>query len=262
MKDKKDTKKVWLSIVAVLLVLLVGGTVWGVMTSGEPTRTADEFTKMGKDLREKMKTEGKDMTDEQRREAWSNYRKEYDKLPFEERKKLHEGFEKREMERLDKYYTASKEEQEAQISKSIDRWEETYNKMQARRAENGGQGGGRGPGGNRPPGGDPNAQPQAQGGDGNGGRNPGDPAMRDKRRREMLDMSTPEARAKRSDHRMVLKEAAKERGLPEPRFGFGGGPPGGGRGPGGGGPGGGRGPGGGGGPGGGNQQPTTPPVTP
>lgn len=256
MKDMKDTKKVWLSIVAVLLVLLVGGTVWGVMTSGEPTITADEYKQKGKDLREKMKTEGKDMTEEQRREVWSNYRKDYEKLPFEERKKLHEGFEKREMERLDKYYTASKEEQEAQINKSIDRWEETYNKMQARRAENGGEGGG-----NRPQGGGPNAQAGPPAGDGNGpgGRGgPSDPAVRDKRRREFLDMSTPEARAKRSDHRMVLKEAAKERGLPEPRFGgFGGGPPGGGRGPGGGGP-----RGGGGGPGGGNQQPATPPVTP
>ena len=82
MKDKKDTKKVWLSIVAVLLVLLVGGTVWGVMTSGEPTRTAEEVKQMGKDLRDKMDTEeGKNMSREERREVWTNYMKEIEKLP-------------------------------------------------------------------------------------------------------------------------------------------------------------------------------------
>lgn len=232
----ESNKKLVLSIVAVILVLIVGGTVWAVMSrEGGPDMA--EVQQLRQNLDDKWKEiDPKDRTPEQWRELGQlrrDYEKKKEQLPFAARRKLALEDEQKSKgsKSINEYYSmTSKEDQTAYIDNKLDEMEKNRQRWEAKMAE-------RGP--RQPKGGD---NPQA----GGGGPNPGggdgqagnrgrggpqmDAAQRDKARREHLDLSTPEERAKRADYRVVLKERAQERGMPAPSF-FG--PPGGGGGRGG-----------------------------
>lgn len=227
----EDSTKKILAGVAVIAVLIVSGTVWAVM-SRDTGPDINEVRQMGQELRDKMQSEeGKNMTPEQRREMWRNYQEKVDRLTFEQKKKL---FEERAQSRGDRpdpvhdfYTTQSADERNAILDKQIEqelKRDEARKQREAERAQKAAESGGANPGG-------------AAGGQPGNGPSPQQQQQWDNRRREFLDMRTPQQRAQRSDYRLQVRERAKQTGQPIPSGGgfggFGGGGP---RGGGGGGP--------------------------
>ncbi len=135
---------------------------------------------------------------------------------------------------LDRFMAMSPDERTAELDRMIDRMEQ----FRQRRAEGRGPGGSEssGPtsespaGGERPPG----APPEAPGGPppfggpplggpppfGGGRGFPRDPQAMNERRRQMLDATSPELRAKMDVFRQALDSRMKQRGIAPPRLPF------------------------------------------
>lgn len=163
-------------VLAMLLLLLLMSCAW--LFAGESQ--VDRVRRMGGELFSKA---SKDMSPEERKEAWEKFKQENEKLSPEEKQQLRQEQEKRgldwvkreaekEVEKLDRFFKLPKEEQIAELNKDIDaqleRMEQFRNKAGEFRGKRGGfggffggEGGGRGPRGR---GGDNPGQPATPGG--------------------------------------------------------------------------------------------------
>lgn len=144
------------------------------------------------------------MSDEQRRAAFQQFRQQLDGLSDDQRRQLFRDrraqFETRMRERLNGFFDMSPQEQDRELDRIIDQ-------MSDRRA-------------NRPP------RAGNRGGRGGGGRGGMTDAQREDRRKGRLDRSDPRVRAQMSEFRRRLNDRLAQRGLPPARGGrgtFGGG---------------------------------------
>jgi hypothetical protein len=202
-----DRKKI--GIGAAVLVLLAGAA-WALgYFSGTDPQVA-ELQKFRDESFQRMDQ----MSDEERRAQFQEFRTRVDALSDDQRREFFESgrefFQQRMLERMDHFFALPPDEQKKDLDEQIDRMEQ----WRKQRAANPEQGRGGGPGG------------QARG----GGRGPRGGGGGGKGR---LDRSTPEMRAKMARYRDMMNERRKERGL-EPIEGggrgmWGGGRPGGGR---------------------------------
>ena len=180
------SKKQW-SILAVFLVVLLASV--GLRLFG-PNPRVERLRQM----RTEMFSSGGNVPAAERRERMEAFRKEQEKLTDAERKELWSDLRKRREAELERYSKLSKEEQTKFLDDRIDRMQ---NAMQA---------GGRG----RPPGGGPGA--------GNVFAAGGPPNLsaedRERRRKEMLDSTTPEERALRDQFMKDFRARLAQRGLP------------------------------------------------
>ena len=152
-------------------------------------------------LRDQHVSRMEEMSDEERRETRRSMQARVEQLDDSQRKQFFESsrpvFQQMMLNRMNQFFEMPPEEQDERLDQIIDRMEE-------RRADRQDGGNERGRGG---PGGPPGA----------GGRR-GDwakmsDAERDQKRKEMLDKTTPEMRAKVDQFKDMLNERRQERGL-------------------------------------------------
>lgn len=127
------------------------------------------------------------MSDEERRAQFAEFRERVGQLSDDQRREFFEGsrefFQARMLERMDRFFALPPDQQRKELDEQIDRMEQRRRDRDA----GGNARGDRGPGGGR-------------GGGGGGGKN-------------RLDRSTPEMRAKGDRYRDMLNDRRKERGL-------------------------------------------------
>jgi len=138
------------------------------------------------EMRELMRPEVvREMPREERRQRFADFRAEVEKLTPEQRRKLFEGRPNRFQERIERFQKASRQEQLA-ILDNIIKQQESFRASQAN--QNWGPGG-------------------------PGNRGSLSPEDREKRRREMLDLTTPQQRAQMADFRQQLQQRRQQLGL-------------------------------------------------
>jgi hypothetical protein len=147
------------------------------------------------EMREQMRSEEmRNMTREQRREFFGQFRKEVEKLSIEQRRQLFADRRNPFRERLEKFFQATRKEQVAILDQTIQR-EEQF------RANQG------------------NAAPQR----GFGNQSNSTPEDREKRRQQWLSMTTPLERAQMAEFRQQVQQRRQQLGLgPSPWGGRGG----------------------------------------
>lgn len=181
--DKKKT-----AIGAVMLALAVGaGWALGFFDTTDP-----QVAELQK-LREETFDRVDQMSDEQRRSQFQEFRQRVEGLSENQRRQFfessREGFQQAMVERMDQFFAMTPKEQSKRLDELIDRTEERRaNRDQA--AGGGGAGWGRG-----------------------GGRGDMTGAQRDQRSKERLDRSTPEMRAKMDRFRDMMNDRREKRGL-------------------------------------------------
>lgn len=200
---------------AFAVLLLLGGSVWGILRLSAEAQMA-KVRDMSKSLR------GEDMRslpEDQRREAYQNLRAEYEKLDEAQQRQLREERYQRylehEEEEMDEYFALPPEQRLAALDDSIRRSEERRQEWEARRAQR-----------ERERANQPRPSPQTQkGASGNSNGQASDKSSgrrrsrseeeRDVRRKQRLDRTSPEYRAKRTEYRRQRAERRKALGLPE-----------------------------------------------
>jgi len=176
--NKKKT-----AIGAVMLALVVGaGWALGFFDTTDP-----QVAELQK-LREETFGRMDQMSDEERRSQFQEFRQRVEGLSEDQRREFfessREGFQQVRVQRMDQFFAMTPEEQTKRLNELIDRMEEWR--------ANRGQGGGWGRG---------------------GGRGNMTAAQRDQHSKQRLDRSTPEMRAKMDRFRDMMNERREERGL-------------------------------------------------
>jgi hypothetical protein len=141
----------------------------------------DKVREMGEQLRSE---ETRKLPREQRRELFGQFRKEMEKLSVEQRRQLFAERRNPFQERIDKFFKASRREQQAMLDQAIQR-EEQFRANMANR-------------------------PQSVG---FGNRGNSSPEDREKRRQQWLSMTTPMERAQMAEFRQQLQQRRQQLGL-------------------------------------------------
>jgi hypothetical protein len=196
------TKKQWLTLALVLVLLLTG---MGLRFFRGNARM-DRLRKLRD---EAFSPAALQASPENRRAKMEAFRKEQEKLSPAERKEVWADLRKKREKELERYHAMSKEEKAAFLDDRIDQ-------MEAMRASWQRMNGGNGP---RNPG---SGETPAQAGtstENRGGWANLSQEDRERRRKEMLDSTTPEERALRDQFFKDLQARRAQRGLPNsPRF--------------------------------------------
>jgi hypothetical protein len=199
-------------------LLVIGGVVWAMRgPSVDPEVLRVEA------MADQLFNNREGMTDEQRRQAWGDFRQTIEQLPDETRQQLRQRREaqmnKRMEEELTKFFALSPQERTKELDKRIDqmeqwrkRWEQERNRPQVANRDRGGERGGRD--GNRSAGGD-------RGRDGGGRERWSNMsgADRNQRRQEYLSRTTATQRGMRDEYSRQMRERRQQRGLPPGRGG-------------------------------------------
>ncbi len=184
---------------ALAVLLLIAGSVWGVRESMESRRAAANLADVEQFRGQMRSDEFKEMTPEQRREFFQQFREKWGKLTFDQKKKLMQERSAEGRKRHDEYFALSQER--ARKAQEMD-------ERQQRRGRDGKS--------------DSSRRGNAASGSGGIGSQssdapPSDQDLknREQRRRERIDMTTPDDRAQRSnmrqDRRMQQQAAAGAR---------------------------------------------------
>lgn len=176
------------TVLALLIVLSLGGVVWALLPPGPDP----QMVKV-QQLQEKIFDEK--VTDEQRRAMFGEIRKEAEKLTEEQRMTLmrENPFAKRMQQTVVAYFDLPEKDRKAALDKDIDRFEKFRKDMEKRRAS-----------GDRPPG--------PPGGFGNRGNM--DAGQRNQFQKKMLDNTSPTERAMFTEYFKDMENRRRERGLP------------------------------------------------
>lgn len=216
-----SSKLKWVAVVLVVLVVLGGGGYWAYSAFARSTPPPDPVVNELKDaVRELAEHNRNGSPMEERLELvkkMAEKAKDIEKLNPEEKKQIFRNFQGVVFEHVDKYFELPPERRQEQLDADIDFmvFMQKMGSMFFPRGNRGnqGQGGEGASGGGNAEGG----QAQGRGQGGPGGfrdfRNMS-PEERDKMRREWLDTTTPEQRAKMTEYRRQFETRAKERGVP------------------------------------------------
>jgi len=167
-------------------LLVLAGSVWAIKHFWPNRHLA-----RAQELRAQLTGEaGRTLSGEQRRELWGQLRAEAKQLSPEQRRNL---WREQQQKRMKEYFSLSPQEKKAYLDAQIDRMEQWRREL-----AKAGDGGDTGPGW--------------------GQRRFLSPEERDKRRRDRLDMTTPEERAERAEFFKDLQARRQQRGLGS--FGF------------------------------------------
>lgn len=207
-------RKKWF-VGAILLVLVCGGTAWAWRHfRAEPMAADPQVTKVGELGRQLAIDANKDMSEEERKNLALKLFQEVGQMtPEQRRQAFTKEFQPIIQARIDKFFTLeTREEQLAHLDADINqmeqlaKWAKMFQSIGGtfgpRRDSKGAEG-------------EPAADgPPKAGGPGGPGGNTMSAEERDKRRRERLDATTPEQRAKQAEYVRQLMERRKELGLP------------------------------------------------
>jgi uncharacterized membrane protein YgcG len=210
-----------------VVVLIAGTTVWA-------CRRHRVDPKVQQIVQAQQKAFDDQVTDEQRRAMFDQFRSQMRTLTDGQRRQVFDQmrplFQRRENERMDAYFNMTPDEKVAYLNKQIAEMQKRQEEREARRAAEQAQGGSNGQGGNGS--GGPGAGGPAAGGPGGGGPGSGGPGGRPGRfdqqarnnfRNQMLNNSTPQQRAQRTQYMQDFRQQCLQQGVSPPTRGFGGG---------------------------------------
>jgi len=191
--------------IGVALVLLAA-IAWAIWPQGENPQVA-KVRAMQQELFADGPGRDSTVPSEERRKAFGEFRQEMEKLTPDERDKLMRDnpppFVRRMKKDISEFFELPLEKRKEALDRHIDNFEKMRRGMEQRFAQSGGRpGGGFGPGGG-------------------GGRSGMNPAGRANMAKRMLDNTTPQDRAERSEFMRQMQDRRRERGLPPmpgPRF--------------------------------------------
>ena len=197
-----NVRKVGVGIV--LAGLAAGGIVWALSSRGTDPQVQKVQQLQAELFAEKTPPE-------QRRQRFEVLRKETEQLSPEQREEvrhqMRQQFERRMQERVDAYFALPPEQRTAHLDQQIDAMEQRRKEWESRRARQGQTQQGQ----TRQ--GQPRRDAGARGRGGN--RRNMSAEQRSQRRKQRLDRSTPEQRAKRTAYFDALRKRRQERGLPD-----------------------------------------------
>ena len=188
-----------------VIVLVVGGAAWAAAYFGGES----DLDRVRASASEMFGDRDRDLSEEERRQQRDDFRAQVESLSEEDRRQLFDDWRQKSMERfeghVDNLLAMTEEDRNAALDEQIDREEAMRERFEQRRQERaqgdqsqGDQARGRGD--------------RGRGGWGGGSR---DANSRNERRREMLDHTSPEFRAKMTEYRRLVKERREARGLPD-----------------------------------------------
>jgi hypothetical protein len=182
----------WLGLL--ILLLLVGGTIWAVSPDSHMSRVQELQKELAK---------GNTLSPEERKAKFTELRNEMKQLTDDQKWELSAPMREKQKREMDRYFALSPKERTQYLDEKIDssekmrkEWEKKVSQPKA-----GSSGGG-------PPGG---------GGGRSGGGNGGSPKSREvveKARKARLDRTSPEERAQSDQFRKEMNDRRKQRGLP------------------------------------------------
>jgi hypothetical protein len=191
---KKHWKR-WLAVPLLLLVVVLAWLFW-------PDRRLAQAKALQKEL---FSPAARDMSEEQRRQKWQQYRQLTEKLSAAQRDQLAQEARKRRQAEMGRYFAMSPAEKTKYLDDQIRRMEQARKQREANGQGSGGAGGG-----------------QQQGGSGaRQGSGDRSAASRDQSRQQRLDSSTPAERALVAQYRKDLGARRAQLGLPPLGAGFG-----------------------------------------
>ena len=191
--------------IAITLLLIISGLAWAFMFRETPDPDLLRVTTIQQEL---FNADDQEVTPEKRQQLFQEMRDLAENLPEEKRQKMREqmgnAFRERMANHIAEFAALPESERDAFLDADIDRWGRMRQSFSRQRPPPGNQGDAeRG----RPGGGPPWARGQT-----NDGRP--DAEQRRDRRREMLDVTTPEQRAQWSLYMEAMQKRREERGLP------------------------------------------------
>lgn len=193
-------------LIAFLLLFLIGGIVWAVRPNPHLARAQELQKKL-------FSADAKSLPADQRKALFDEYRTEMKQLTDDQKAKLFEPMHQKQMAEFDRYFAMTPQEKVRYLDERIDRSEKA---KKDRQQKPGGQPGGGFAGG--PPGGGFGGGPPGGGfgGPQGGGKGGGPPSAEEieKRKKQALDRTTPEERAKMDQFRRDMDSRRRQRGLP------------------------------------------------
>lgn len=182
-------KKSMALLIAALALVVGGGWATGFFDRGDPQLAELE------QLRDENFKKREGMSDEERRQQYSGFRDKMRELSDDQRRQFYENsrpmFQQMMIQRMDNFFALSSEEQKKKLDELIDESEKRLKERESRSDE------GR----------------SRQGRGDRGGWSSMSPQQQDQRRKERLDQSTPEMRAKMDRFRDMMHKRREERGL-------------------------------------------------
>lgn len=198
-----NKKRTIIAVVVLALLLAVTGGAWAMWNREDPQVVAVR----------QMMADIENVPEAQRREHFGKMREAMDSLSEEQRDivrdEMRQGWEQREMERYEKFFSMSAQEQIAELDRQIDRMERWRQEREKNRGKDDGDRRGRrgGDRGNR----GPRAQSFGVGSNGSVGISDRD--------RSRLGRGSPEGRAYRDQFRRMMGERMRQRGIQGPTWG-------------------------------------------
>ena len=198
--DEKPRRR-WRRRAALLLLLLgIGGLVWAFRPDPHLAR-AQELQK------ELFGPGAKNISPDERKAKFAEYRDEVKRLNDDQKWELSAPMREKRKAEMDRYFAMSPKEKVKYLDEQIDRSE----KMRKEREKKSGPGNGGPPGGGFAFGGQGGAK---AGGGGPGGAAGRSPEEIEKRRKQHLDRTSPEERARMDQLRKDMDDRRRQRGLP------------------------------------------------
>ena len=179
----------WLAALALLLLV---GLVLGAMRPGPLAKVR---------ALQKELAAGKDLPPDQRKAKFDELRTAMKGLSDDQKWELAAPMREKQKAEMDRYFALAPQEKTAYLDERINKMEQFKKEMEQKGRGKGGPPGGPGFGG--PP-----------GGGGGAGKGPPTGEQADRRRKGMLDRTTPEERAQRDAFRKDMEARRKQRGLP------------------------------------------------
>ena len=188
----------WRRWAAVLLLLLgLGGLVWAVRPDPHLAR-AKELQK------ELFSPAAKNLSPEERKARFAEYREQVKHLSADQKWELSAPMREKQKAEMDRYFAMSPKEKTKYLDGLIDR-SEKFRKEREQKQKTAPGAGGNKTGGNKT---------GAPGGGGPGGGPPRSPEEIEKRRKQFLERTTPEERARADQFRKEMNDRRRQRGLP------------------------------------------------
>jgi hypothetical protein len=202
--DEDKPRRRWRRwFVVVLLLLGIGGVVWAVRPNSHLAR-AQALQK------ELFGPDAKNLSPEERKARFAEYREQVKHLTDDQKWELSAPMRERQQAEMDRYFAMSPKEKIKYLDERIDRSE----KMRKEWEKKGNQGKAGAPGGGSRVGGGPGGSKAAGPGGGPGGPPRLSAEEVERRRKQYLERTTPEERAKRDQFRKDMEDRRRQRGLP------------------------------------------------
>jgi hypothetical protein len=204
-------RRQWRRWIAVLLLILgLGGLVWAIRP--------DPYLARAKELQKELfSPEAKNLPPEDRKARMAEFREQVKHLNANQKWELSAPMREKQKAEMDRYFAMSPKEKTKYLDERIDRFEKMRKEREQKAAQ--GQAGG----GQPRAGGQPGAVGFGGGPGGNqvgapGGRPGGGPPLSaeeiEQRRKQFLDRTTPEERARMDQFRKDMNDRRRQRGLP------------------------------------------------